>query len=101
MLYRFRSKAGAEVLMLAVHAEALLRALGREAAPEGVFLAEQIADALGQLDAAEQRAESPTPEAGDEDVEACDPGLRQRAWPLRELLQRAAAKGHPVTWQVA
>ena len=101
MLARFRSKAGAEVLMLKAHAEALLQVLGREWAPEGIFLAEQIPAALARLDEAERRAVVAVTEAADDGASALpDPGLRQRAWPLRELLQRAAAKGQSVTWQV-
>lgn len=98
MLLAFRSKAGADVLMLSQHAEPVLRALGREPASQGIFLPEQIDTALAALDAAL------APPAADSDrevdAEAIVPvELRQRSWPLRDLLQRARSKGQPVTWQ--
>ncbi|WP_374438486.1 DUF1840 domain-containing protein [Inhella sp.] len=99
-MLRFHSKAGADVLMLAAHADRVLRALGREPAPQGIFLPEQIAAALHSLDRAEQL---PVPDAEPDEGEANeglpDPQLRQRAWPLRELLQRAANKNFPVLWE--
>jgi len=101
MLYTFRSKAGADVLMLSAQAEALLRALGREVAPEGIFTADQIPAALAQLDEAEGREVRPIEGDAEDPAEHPEPGLRQRAWPLRELLQRAAAKACSVSWQVA
>ncbi len=96
-MLRFHSKAGADVLMLGAHAEAVLRALGREPAPQGIFLPEQVAAALDSLNRAESLA---APGAEPDDSEAApDPQLRQRAWPLRELLQRAAGKSCPVLWE--
>lgn len=98
MLLAFRSKAGADVLMLSQHADPVLRALGREPAPQGIFLAEQIDAALASLEAA--LAPAPVDDGAVTDPEApAAVELRQRAWPLRDLLQRARAKGHPVTWQ--
>ncbi|MBH9579463.1 DUF1840 domain-containing protein [Inhella proteolytica] len=103
-MLRFHSKAGADVLMLGAHADLVLRALGREPAPQGIFLPEQIAAALHRLDRAEQLPVSlPVPGAEPDEGEANDglpdPQLRQRAWPLRELLQRAAHKDCPVLWE--
>lgn len=99
-MLRFHSKAGADVLMLGAHAEAVLRALGREPAPQGIFLPAQVAAALASLDQAEQQT-TPAAEDADEDAPPQPPApqLRQRAWPLRELLVRAAAEGHPVVWE--
>jgi len=96
-MLRFHSKAGADVLMLNAHAETVLRALGREPAAHGIFLPEQVAIALTHLDQAEQGAQQPA--ASEEDAAPADPALRQRAWPLRELLQRAANKGQAVLWE--
>lgn len=90
----FRSKAGAEVLMLQAHAEAVLRALGREPAPQGIFLPEQIDAALDAFAQAQQRPA----EASEPEDEEPSPDLGRRAWPLLELLRRARQKTVPVTW---
>jgi len=90
----FRSKAGAEVLMLQAHAEAVLRALGREPAPQGIFLPEQVDAALAAF-ALVQQAPVDAAEATDEEAV---PDLGRRAWPLLELLRSARQKAVPVTW---
>ncbi len=92
----FRSKAGADVLMLNAHADAVLPLLGREAAPEGIFLNEQIASALEAFEAFQVPPASPEIEQ-EEGVED-QPDLLRRAWPLLDLLRRALAQGHSVSW---
>lgn len=102
-MLRFHSKAGADVLMLDAHAGPVLQALGRKPAPAGIFLPEQIAVALQQLDSAEHRNEPERQQAEPvlepEERETPEPRLRQRAWPLRELLLRAAQAGQAVVWE--
>lgn len=93
----FRSKAGADVLMLDAPADAVLQALGREPAADGIFLPEQIPAALAAFAA----FLAPPPPTADAEPEECvdpPPGLSQRAWPLLELLRAAARRGHAVTW---
>jgi hypothetical protein len=93
-MIHFRSKAGAEVLMLQAHAEAVLQALGREPAPQGIFLPEQVDAALAAFALAQQ---APADEAEVADEEP-SPDLGRRAWPLLELLRSARQKAVPVTW---
>lgn len=105
MLIRFSSKAGADVLMLESHARAVLQALGRTPASEGIFLPEQIPTALACLDRALGEGAAapesrPAPEAaGDQALEEAAPQLRQRAWPVRALMQRAWETDRSVQWQ--
>lgn len=98
-LTHFRSKAGAEVLMLQAHAEAVLHALGREPAPQGIFLPAQIDAALEAFAAfaAATASETSTPEAGDA-LEPAAPDLARRAWPLLDLLRHGRRRDTPVTW---
>ncbi len=102
MLILFQSKAGADVLMMGAQAHELLQALGREPADRGVFLSEQIATALTALDQALRQAPEQA-EQEDIDTEAppLETALRQRAWPVQDLLQRALALGVDVIWQPA
>jgi hypothetical protein len=95
----FRSKAGADVLMLQADAERLLRALGREPAPQGIVLPEQVEEALANF-----AVRSEPPASPDDDADAAEdlaPDLARRAWPLLELLRAARARGVPVTWSPA
>lgn len=99
MALLFRSKAGADVLMLQADADRVLRALGRDPAPQGIVLPEQVAAALAHFAAL---AAAPSPPADDAE-EAADPApdLPRRAWPVLELLRAAQARGVPVTWSPA
>jgi Domain of unknown function (DUF1840) len=92
---RFHSKAGADVLMLQPHADAVLRALGREPAPQGIFEAASIPEALAAF-AARTPDLPPTDDeaAATEDV----PDLGRRAWPLLQLLRRARDASVVLTW---
>lgn len=93
-MLRFHSKAGADILMLQGDGEALLRALGREPAPQGIFEPGQI-QGLQRLLAsfAQPQADEPVLE-----MDEPAPSLTVRAWPLLQLLRRAALEGHPVIW---
>lgn len=95
-MLRFHSKAGADILMLQGDAEALLRALGRELAPQGIFEPGQISELLVTF-ASMQQPQADEPEQGEDDAEPA-PRLAVRAWPLLQMLRRAALEGHPVIW---
>src|SRR5690348_13330537 len=92
MLISFRSKAGAEVLMLSDHAAPLLRAAGKtlpDAFPErGVFTPEQLPQAIAGIEEAVAIApehpedhEKDHPDAPHAHPMARPVGLRQRAYP--------------------
>jgi hypothetical protein len=109
MLVTFSSKAGADILMLSQHAKPLLQIVGKlddsGLAMRGVFMPEHLAHTISQLEQA--IAHSPDPADVDEDEEFVrDPisrpvGLRQRAFPLLDLLKRAKEKGLPVLWEAS
>ncbi len=95
-MLRFHSKAGADILMLQGDGEALLRALGRELAPQGIFEPGQISELLATF-ASMQQPQVEESEQGEDDTELA-PRLAARAWPLLQMLRRAALEGHPVIW---
>jgi hypothetical protein len=111
MLISFRSKAGAEVLMLSDHAAPLLRAAGKtlpEKFPErGVFTPEQLEQAIAGIERAVALAhDHPEDHENDPDALPVHPmarpvGLQQRAYPLLDLMKKALAKGVNVTWESA
>jgi len=110
MLITFRSKAGAEVLMLSEHAGPLLRAAGKsfpEQVPErGVFTPEQLQAAIAGIEKAVAQAPTPKEEDEDGDKPPVHPvsravGLQQRAFPLLDLMKKSQAKGATLSWEAA
>ncbi|HOM14770.1 MAG TPA: DUF1840 domain-containing protein [Rubrivivax sp.] len=101
MIYKFKSKASGDVIMLGPNGDQLLRLLGREPAPKGIVEAEHLAAAIATLREAVRRDEAPPP---DDEAEEQTPGkgvsLRQRLWPVIELLERSLAAREPVVWGV-
>ena len=107
MLYKFKSKATGDVIMMGPQGDAMLRALGREPAPQGIIEPPVMLDAITRLQAAIAADEAERAEA---EREAAESGKtlpprqgvtpRQRLWPMIEMLRRAQAEGHPVVWGV-
>ena len=113
MLYRFRSKASGDVLMLEPQGDELLRALGREPAGAGIIEPSAMPDALARLReaiAADEQARAPgddvqraTAAEAAEAAEAAghDPvSLGRRWWPMVEMLRRCQADEQPIVWGV-
>jgi len=96
MIYKFKSKAAGDVIMLPGNGDQLLRAIGREPAGKGIIEPADMPGAIAALQAAIAADESP-PEAEDKPAPV---GLRQRFWPMVEMLRRAQAAGEPVVWGV-
>lgn len=110
MLYRFKSKATGDTLMLQPQAEQFLRALGREPAGRGILEPADMGAALEALRRAvedDERARAsvlPREESralcGDEAESAEGVSLRQRLWPMVEMIERARSAGQPIVWGV-
>jgi hypothetical protein len=107
MLYRFKSQATADLVMLNDTGEQMLAAMGKEVAPKGVVTVAQIPAALAAL--AQAVADSEAATAQEEAAEATDPDdapkadgvrLRQRATPLVAMLKESHAAGKDVVWGV-
>ncbi|MDN4017046.1 DUF1840 domain-containing protein [Zwartia panacis] len=108
MLVTFSSKAGADILMLAQHAKPLLKIIGKtddkDLMSRGVFMPGHLQDAIARL---EQAIAAEPRQTQDDDQETDHPkdalslpvGLRQRSFPLLDLLKRAQAQQVPVMWE--
>jgi Domain of unknown function (DUF1840) len=103
MLYKFKSKAAGDVIMLGPNGDQVLRIVGREPAPKGIFEVAHMPALIAALEAAvaeddaqrEQRnAQAGAAEGGKGDGVT----LRQRAWPLVEMLRRCMAAREVITW---
>jgi Domain of unknown function (DUF1840) len=102
MIYKFKSPATGDVIMLAAQGEQFLHLLGREPAAQGIIEPAAMAAALAALEQAVTAqanvAASPSPEdPADAQTEVA---LHQRLWPMIDMLRRAQAAGKPVVWGV-
>jgi hypothetical protein len=107
-LVRFTSKAAAEFVMLDVHADPLLRILGKTPGSDGkyrgVVTAADAPDAIARLRAAMTREAKPatvSASADEDDLHGETPvALSQRAWPLIDMLEHANRAHADVLWGV-
>ncbi len=111
MLYKFKSKASGDVIMLEPHGRHLLTVIGKTPGPTGIIQPFEMPGALAALEqaiaedearrraqAAEQRdgtAERPDDPAKPEPVT-----LRQRAVPLMDMLRRCMKDEREIVWGV-
>ncbi len=114
MIYKFKSAASGDVIMLGPHGDAMLRLLGREPAAKGIVEPRDVAAAQAALrtaiEQAERRVADPHADAGAAAAGTGGDGaatgaetavsLRRRLWPMIDMLERAAAADVPVVWGV-
>ena len=105
MLYKFKSQATADLILLEVNARELLDIIGKSATPQGIVTAAQVPAAVAALRAAIALQEAAPTQWVDSDAhDAHDKhsdigvSLRQRAAPFIELLLRSAAAHKDVVW---
>lgn len=106
MIYKFKSKATGDVIMLQPHGDQVLRVLGKEPSAKGIievaampaFIA-AIESAINADELARERAVAQAAEEGTR-LPPRDISLRQRAWPLVEMMRRAHAAQHEIVWGV-
>jgi hypothetical protein len=98
MIYKFRCAATGDLIMLGPHGDQLLRLLGREPAARGIIEPAAMPAAMATLQAA-VTAEAAAP-ARDDDPAGPKVTLRQRLWPMMDMLRRAHHADEPVVWGV-
>ena len=101
MIYKFKSQAAADLLMTGPVGDRVLALIGKEPAAKGVIDVDQIPAAIHALEAAAD-AESPRAANDDDDKSGKSDhvSLRQRIWPMVEMLKLAQAEKQPVVWGV-
>ena len=105
MIYKFKSKAAGDVIMLGPNGDAVLRLVGREPIGKGIFEVVHLAALIATLEkaVADDEACRRTPQADDEEDNkgvGDGIGLRQRVWPLIEMMRRSLAQQEPIVWGV-
>ncbi|MDB5732865.1 MAG: hypothetical protein JWQ03_2760 [Variovorax sp.] len=106
MLYRFKSQATADVVMLEVNARQLFDIVGKAPTRSGIFTVEQMPGAIAALEAAIRREAQQGPhnhdalavEEHESNAAVQHVALHQRATPLIDMLKRSHAEGKDVVW---
>ena len=106
MLYKFKSRAAADLIMLEPQGRQILEIIGKTPGANGIVTAAQIPAAIAALEAAVLADEAQPAVAGGTEEEAANNErkdtvrLRQRAAPFIEMLRRSAAENVDVVWGV-
>jgi hypothetical protein len=102
MIYKFRSKSAGDVIMMGPNGNQMLHLLGREPAPQGIIDVEAMPAALARLKAAIEADDAARAAAKEKDDVPMPEGiaLRQRLWPMIQMMEASLAEGHPVVWGV-
>jgi Domain of unknown function (DUF1840) len=105
MLYKFKSKAAGDVIMLGPNGDAVMRLLGREPSAKGIFDVQDLPALMAALEKAvaddeASRREAQSDESHDQPAAGDGVGLRQRVWPLVEMMRRSLAHQEPIVWGV-
>lgn len=107
MLYKFKSKNSGDLIMTAQVGDAVLRAMGKEPAAKGILEPAAMPGALQALetaiardDAAREQAEAEARAEGRKLPPPGTIGLRQRAWPMVEMIKRSQSADAAIVWGV-
>jgi Domain of unknown function (DUF1840) len=101
MLYKFKSDAGGDVIMLEATGRQVLEIMSKGVDAKGILLPEQMPAAKAAIEAAITLEESQGDATDALDHEGKKRiSLRTRAWPLVTLMERSAKAKVPITWGV-
>jgi cyclopropane-fatty-acyl-phospholipid synthase len=105
MIYKFKSQAAADVIMLKSNGDQMLTIVGKEPSHQGIITVAQIPAAIAALEAAvvaHEAVEARRVEHPDMifEVEGDSVRLRDRAAPFIDLLRSSAQAGKDVVWGV-
>ena len=107
MLYKFKSKATGDLIMLEPNGRRVLEIIGKDSGPKGIVLPEQMPAAIAALERAiaseeaEQKAAVDEAKAKGQVPPRFDAvSLRQRAVPFIDMLKRCEKAGKEIVWGV-
>jgi hypothetical protein len=108
MIYKFKSKAAGDLIMMGPNGDQMLRLIGKEPAATGIIEVAAMPIALAALeqavaaeDAARKQAELEASDATTGLNAARDHvSLRQRMWPMVDMMRRSHSEGADIIWGV-
>jgi hypothetical protein len=108
-MYRFKSKADGDLIMMEPVGDQMLRLIGREPAAQGILEVSALPAAIAALERAIAEADAQARKTGDAASGPADDdgkdgaraiGIQQRAWPLLEMMRRSLAQRADIVWGV-
>lgn len=107
MLYKFKSKAAGDLIMLEPNGRRVLQIIGKDAGPKGIIQPAEMGPAVAALESAITQEEAEH-KAVIEEAQAKGEvpprfeavSLRQRAVPFLDMLRRCEKAGHEIVWGV-
>jgi hypothetical protein len=107
MLYKFKSKATGDLIMLEPNGRRVLQVIGKDPGPKGIILPAEMAGAIRKLedecareDAEHKAAIDEAKSKGQVPPKFDSVSLRQRALPFIDMLRRAEKEKAEVVWGV-
>jgi hypothetical protein len=107
MLFKFKSQAAGDLIMLEPNGRRVLQIIGKEPDPKGIIEPAQMPQAITALESAIAREEAEHKAVADEAKakgESAPPSegvsLRQRAVPFIDMLRRCEQAGKEIVWGV-
>jgi len=107
MIYKFKSKAAGDLIMLGLSGDQALRAIGKEPTANGIIepatmpaAIRAIEEAIAREEAQRRKADAQAVAEGRTPSRADGVTLRQRMWPLVEMLKRANGEDKEIVWGV-
>lgn len=107
MIYKFKSKAAGDVIMMGPSGDQVLHIIGKQPAAKGIIEPAAMPQAIAALEQAVQDdeqarrdAEAKAEAEGKKLAPRDAVSLRQRAWPLVEMMKRAQAENEDIVWGV-
>ena len=100
MLYKFKSKAAGDLIMLEPNGRRVLEIIGKDAGPKGIILPEEMAGAISALERAIAQEESQQQADGKAAPKSDAVSLRQRAVPFIDMLRRCEREKKEIVWGV-
>lgn len=107
MLYKFKSKAAGDLIMLEPNGRQVLEIIGKDPGPKGIIQPDQMGAAIQALESAiardeaeQKKAEEEAQAKGEKAMRPEGISLRQRAVPFVDMLRRAEKEGQDIVWGV-
>lgn len=107
MLYKFKSKAAGDLILLEPQGVQFLQIIGKTTGPQGIISPEEMPAAIQALQQAVQQQEAAQAQAVAEAIaQGQSPprfegiSLRQRSKPIIDMLQRCHQAAQPIVWGV-
>ena len=107
MLYKFKSKATGDLIMLEPNGRQVLQIIGKDPAAKGIIEPGQMGPAIQALESAIAREEAEPDDGagraqanGEKALRSDGISLRQRAVPFLDMLRRAEKAGQDIVWGV-